>query len=460
MTGTSHQAPVDQAPVDQDSVHQGPVHQDPVHQGSVGGREFRLFWFGETTSLLGNGIAVVALPLVAVITLHADTFVVGMLTSVAYLPWLILGLPAGAWVDRLSRRPVMLVSDAVSFVTFASVPAAAWADVLTVPHLLVAAFTGGCANVFFTTAHRAYLPALLRDEELLAGNARLQGSESTAEVIGPGLAGVLVQAFGAVAGLLANALSFVVSWLCLRAIRTTEPPPLPSPALRRRRLRTEVGDGLRFLFRDPVLRTLAVFSAVSNIALTGLSSIEVAFLVRTVGVGEAVLGAVLTLCGLGGVLGVVLSHPVSRRFGTARAALAFQLCAAPFTLLFPLTGPGAGLAFFVVGGVGGGAGVVAASIITDTFRQRYCPPDLIGRISASAAVISFGAIAVGGLLGGALGELFGVRETLWAMSGLQVLSTAILLFSPIRKMRDFPESERAILTAGTEAAVEAEKAVS
>ncbi|MFB7629767.1 MFS transporter [Streptomyces sp. NPDC056149] len=415
-------------------------------QGSVSGREFRLFWFGETTSMFGNGIAVVALPLVAVLTLHADTLVVGLLTSVAYLPWLILGLPAGAWVDRLPRRPVMLICDAVSFVAYVSVPAAAWAGVLTTPHLLLAAFLGGCANVFFTTAQRAYMPTLLSDAELLAGNARLQGSESTAEITGPGLAGLLVQAFGAVTGLLANALSFVVSWLCLRAIRTIEPPP---PAVQRRRLRTEVGDGLRFLFRDPILRTLAVFSAVSNIALTGMSSIEVAFLVRTVGVGEAMVGAVLTLCGLGGVLGVLLSSRVSHRFGSARAALICQVSAAPFTLLFPLTGPGAGLAFFVAGGIGAGAGVVAASIITDTFRQRYCPPGLIGRISASAAVISFGAIAVGGLLGGALGELCGVRETLWMMSGLQVLSTAILLFSPIRKFRDFPESERAIFAAET-----------
>ncbi|OXM52854.1 MFS transporter [Amycolatopsis alba] len=406
---------------------------------AVTGRDFRLFWFGETTSLLGSGIAVVALPLVAVVALHADTFVVGLLTSVAWLPWLILGLPAGAWVDRLPRRPVMLVCDAVSFVAYVSVPVAAWAGALTIPHLLLAAFAGGCAKVFFTTAYRAYLPTLLTDKELLAGNARLQGSESTAEVIGPGLAGMLVQAFGAVAGLVADALSFVVSWICLRAIRTVEPPPA---ALRRRRLRTEVGDGLRFLFRDPILRTLAVFSAVSNLALTGLSSIEVVFLVRTVGAGEAIVGVVLTLCGLGGVLGVLVSHRIAHRFGTARAALLCQLGAAPFTLLFPLTGPGAGLAYFVIGGVGLGTGVVAASIITDTFRQRYCPPELIGRISASAAVISFGAIAVGGLLGGALGEVFGVRETLWMMSGLQVLSTAILLFGGMRKMRDFPESPR------------------
>jgi predicted MFS family arabinose efflux permease len=159
-----------------------------------------------------------------------------------------------------------------------------------------------------------------------------------------------------------------------------------------------------------------------------------------------VVGAVLTLCGLGGVLGVLLSPRVSQRYGTARAALICLVGAAPFTLLFPMTGPGAGLAFFVVGGVGTGAGVVAANVITDTFRQRYCPPDLLGRVSASAAVISFGAIAVGGLLGGALGELSGVRETMWMMSGLQVLATAILLCSPIRKLRDFPESGRAILS--------------
>ncbi|NEC15181.1 MFS transporter [Streptomyces sp. SID8014] len=408
-------------------------------QGTVRGRDFRLFWFGETVSLLGNGIAVVALPFVAVLTLHAGTFVVGLLTSVTYLPWLLLGLPAGAWVDRLPRRPVMLVSDAVSFVAFGSVPVAAWAGVLTIPHLLAAAFVCGCASVFFTTAQRAYLPTLLSDTELLSGNARLQGSESTAEVIGPGLAGMLVQAFGAVAGLLANALSFLVSWGSLRAVRITEPPPAP-PEVRRRRLRTEVRDGLRFLFQDRILRTLAVFSAVSNIALTGMSSIEVAFLVRTVGAGEAMVGVVLTLCGLGGILGVLVSRRVSRRFGSARAVVICLGGAAPFTLFFPLTGPGAGLAFFVVGGVGVGAGVVAANVITDTFRQRYCPPDLIGRVSASAAVISFGAIAVGGLLGGVLGELSGVREAMWMMTGLYALATAILLCGPIRRLRDFPES--------------------
>ncbi|MEV8321008.1 MFS transporter [Streptomyces sp. NPDC059900] len=427
-----------------------PGQGSAANQGSVSGRDFRLFWFGETTSLLGNSIAVVALPLVAVLTLHASTLVVGLLTSVAYLPWLILGLPAGAWVDRLPRRPVMLVADVVAFVAFVSVPVAAWAGVLTIAQLLAAAFVGGCANVFFTTAQRAFLPVLVRDEELLAGNARLQGSESTTEVIGPGLAGMLVQAFGAVTGLVANALSFLVSWLCLRTIRTPEPTP---PAVERRRLRTEVGDGLSFLFRDPVLRSLAVFSAVSNIALTGMSSIEVAFLVRTVGAGEAAVGAVLTLCGLGGILGVLLSPRVSARHGTARAVLLCHLGAAPFTLLFPLTGSGSGLAFFVLGGVGCSAGVVAASVITDTFRQRYCPPDLIGRVSASAAVISFGAIAVGGLLGGTLGALSGVRETMWMLSGLQVMATTILLCGPIRRMRDFPESARAITAENTEKAL-------
>nr|WP_276323077.1 MFS transporter [Streptomyces sp. S501] len=218
-------------------------------------------------------------------------------------------------------------------------------------------------------------------------------------------------------------------------------------------MRTEVRDGLRFLFRDRILRTLAVFSAVSNIALTGMSSIEVAFLVRTVGAGEAVVGAVLTLCGLGGVLGVLVSHQVSRRYGSARAVVICLCGAAPFTLLFPLTGPGAGLAFFVVGGVGVGAGVVAANIITDTFRQRYCPPDLIGRVSASAAVISFGAIAVGGLLGGVLGELSGVRETMWMMTGMYTLATVALVCSPIRKLRDFPESDESLRAAEAEKAV-------
>ncbi|MEV6133409.1 MFS transporter [Streptomyces violaceusniger] len=401
---------------------------------TVAGRDFRLFWFGETASLLGTSIGSVALPLVAVVALGAGPFTVGLLTAVAWLPWLVFGLPAGVWIDRLSRRRMMLVCNGVSFAAFASIPVAAWFGALSTGHLLVAATVGGCANVFFTTAYRAYLPALLAHGELLSGNTWLQGSASTMQVLGPGAAGLLAQSIGAVSGLAADALSFGVSALCLRAIRTVE----PRPEARRRRLRDEVARGLRFITRDPFLRGLVAFSAVSNVALTGMSSIEVVFLVDTLDAGQGAVGLVLAVCGCGGVVGAVLSARIAGRFGTARAALLCQGAAASMALLMPLAGPGAGLLFFAVGGAGLGCGVVASCVITDTFRQQYCPPGLIARVSASSAVVTYGAIPLGGLLGGGLGSALGVRTTLWCMTVLQALSLTILLAGPIRGLRDFP----------------------
>jgi predicted MFS family arabinose efflux permease len=409
--------------------------ESSVRGGLLRLRDFRLLWAGETTSMLGSSVAGVALPLVAVVTLHASTFTVGLLTAAAWLPWLLIGLPAGAWVDRLPKRPMMLTCNTVSMVVFASVPVAAWSGALTMTHLLVAATTGGVARVFFSLAYRAYLPALVGSERLLEANTKLQGSESAAQVAGPGLAGLLAQMFGAVSGVLADAVSFGIAVLCLRSVRVRE---RRRSGTTRRALRAEIRDGLRFVVRDPYLRTLTVFSALSNIALMGYTSIQVVFLSRDLGAGEAQVGVVLALAGAGGLLGAALAGRVAVRFGTARGFLLCEAFAAPMMLLGPIAGGGTGLAFFAAAGFGSGAGIVASNILTSTFRQHYCPAELFGRITASTSALNYGAIPLGGLLGGALGEAVGVRETLWLMAAAQLVSVAVLLVSRIRPMRDFP----------------------
>ncbi|MET9068824.1 MFS transporter [Streptosporangium sandarakinum] len=424
-----------------------------VRGGSLRTRDFRLLWIGETTSMLGSAVAGVALPLVAVVTLRAGTFSVGLLTAAAWLPWLLVGLPAGAWVDRLPKRPVMLACNTVSMAVFASVPVAAWSGALTMAHLLAAATAGGVAKVFFTLAYRAYLPTLVGGERLLAANTRLQGSESAAQVAGPGLAGLLAQGFGAVSGVLADAVSFGVAVLCLRSIRTREtsrdgtaseahPRDGVNGTRRdgtaRRRLRAEIRDGLRFVVGDPYLRTLTVFSALSNIALMGYQSIQVVFLARNLGAQPGQVGAVLALAGAGGLLGAALAGRIAARFGTARGFLLCEAFAAPMLLLGPAGSGGTGLVFFTAAGFGAGAGIVASNILTGTFRQRYCPAEMFGRITASTSALNYGAIPLGGLLGGVLGEAVGVRGTMWLMAAVQLLSLTVLLLGPLRPLRDFP----------------------
>ncbi|TCO54904.1 MFS transporter [Actinocrispum wychmicini] len=396
--------------------------------------DFRRLWFGQTVSLLGSSVGSVALSLVTVVTLHADPFTVGLVNAAYWLPWLAIGLPAGAWVDRLGRhRLVMMTGDAVSFLAFASVPVAAWFGALTVAHVLVATLVGGCAKVFFTMAYRAFVPALVRGDDLLTANAKLQASESTTQVVGPGLAGLLAQILTAATGVLVDALSFLVSLLYLRKTGDYRQAPRP-----RQRLRTEIGEGLRFVAHDPLLRVLTCFGAVSNLALTGYQSLAVVFLVRDVGVDSAIVGVMFAVGGMGGVVGSLIAGRLARRFGTARAVLLCQVFGLPPALLIPLTQPGIGLVVFGVGVLAAGVGVVASNVIQGTFRQRYCPPEMFARIMASGSVVNYGTIPLAGVLSGGLADAFGVRTTMWLMTGLSAASVLILLASRIRRLRDFP----------------------
>jgi MFS family permease len=315
---------------------------------------------------------------------------------------------------------------------FGSVPLAAAFGALTMPVLLAAALLGGFAKVFFSLAYRAYLPALVGEDALLEANAKIQGSESATQVAGPGLAGLLAQAFGPVSGILADAVSFGVSVLCVRKIRVRE-AVVPAE---RTPLRSQIAEGLRFVAGDRYLRSMMAFAAASNLALNGYSSIQIVFLSRTLGAGPGVVGVVLALAATGGVLGAALAARLGARFGAARAFLLCEVFAAPMLLLGPLSGPGWGLVLFVVAEFGVCAGIVASNVLTATFRQQYCPPELFGRITSSASLVAYGTIPLGGVLGGVLGEVIGVREMLWVASG--ALIAALPLLAPYRKLREFP----------------------
>ncbi|MFJ2767107.1 MFS transporter [Streptomyces sp. NPDC087300] len=398
-------------------------------------RNFRLLLIGETTSKFGTSVTSVLLPVVAVTTLDAPAFLLGLLTAATWLPWLLIGLPAGAWVDQLPRRPVMLCANAVSAVLFASVPVAAWLGVLGIWHLVAVALLSGTAAVFFSTAYSAYLPSLVDTSELMEGNAKLQGSEQAAKVAGPGVGGLLAQTVGSASGLLLDAFSFVVSSMCLLAVRGVE----PRPAVRSgRRLRAEISAGLRFVLRDPHVRILTAYGAAVNLALAGYQAVLVVFLVRSVGVDSGTLGALVAFGGVGGIAGGLLAGRLTRWLGTARGLLVVQLTASPFGLLIPLTRPGAGLALFAVGSVVVLAGVVACNVIIVSFRQSYCPPEMLGRVTATTLFLNYGTIPLGALLGGALGSLLGARPTMLIVTTALVAANGFLLGAPLRTLRDFP----------------------
>ncbi|MFC0602198.1 MFS transporter [Streptomyces palmae] len=400
-------------------------------------RDFRLLWLGETTSGLGTSITTVALPLIAVVVLKSDTFAVGALAAAVWLPWLVIGLPVGAWVDRMRRRPLMIACDLAAALLYASVPVAAWCDALTYTHLLVVALACGVASVFFSTAYHAFLPAVLDGRDLLEGNAKLQGSEAGTRVLGRGAAGLIAQAFGAVLGLLVDAVTFLISTVCLALLRVRE--PAPENPVDRTTLRRRIGEGLRFVLHDRYLRPMVVYGAVANLALMGYQAVQIVFLVRTVGANPATVGVLIMIGSLGGVLGALLAGAVGRRFGTARGMLAMQAFTGPFALLLPLTVPGAGLLLFALGGFTVGTGITACNVVLGSFRQTYCPPRLLGRVVATTMVINHSTIPLGSLLGGWLGDAVGLRPTMWIMTGLLAPCWLILALSPMRGRRDLPQ---------------------
>ncbi|SHM07944.1 MFS transporter [Actinacidiphila paucisporea] len=403
-------------------------------------RDFRLLWCGETAGKFGASVTGVAMPLVAVSTLHAGTFAVALLSAATWAPWLLIGLPAGVWVDRLPRRPVMLAAAAVSVVLFAALPVAAWCGGLSIGLLLAVALLTGTAAVFFQTAYSAYLPTVVAPDDQAEGNAKLHGSASAAQIAGLGSGGLIVQVAGAVNAMFANAGTFLVSLVCLAGIRHREPPP--AAGVRPRSLAGEVGEGLRLIAGDSWLRTLTLFGAASNLALMGYQSIQVVFLVRDVGLAPGTVGALIAATSAGGVAGALTARRVAGRIGSARATLLFELGLAVPAVLIPLTGGGAGVLLFVTGGFCVAAGVVAGNIIKAGFQQRYCPPELLGRLTASAAFLGYGTLPLGALLGGALGTALGLRTAMAVTAAGVPLAAAILLFSPVRRSRDLPAYRR------------------
>lgn len=409
-------------------------------------RNFFLLWTGETISGAGSSMATVGVPLLAVTVLHASTFTVAVLTGAAYLPWLVIGLPAGAWVDRLPTRPLMITCDVVSALLFASLPAAAWLGALTTGQVVVVALLAGAANVFFSTAYQVLLPSLVTAAELVDGNAKLQGGAAVATIAGRGAAGLAAEAVGAATALLANAASFAVSAACLLAIRPPVPDPAPADGVARSAggvarsggVFAQTWHGIGYVARDPYLRLFTVYAAVSNLAYTGNLALVVVFLIRVVGLGSAAVGLLMAAAGVGGLLGALTAPWLARIFGTARTLVVTTVASGVAGLLIPLTARGPRIAFFLVGSMLVAAAIVIGNVILGSFRQHYCPPALLGRVTASMRFLAYGMIPVGALLAGALGTALGARAGLWIVQAVFAGSAAFLLTPRILAARDLP----------------------
>lgn len=397
-------------------------------------RSFRHLWIGTTVSAFGSEISGVAIPLTAVLLLGATSAQMGVLRAVGTFPALLFGFVAGVWIDRLRRRPILMVADIGRAVLLAMLPIAAIFDSLHLPLLYLIAFSVGTLTIFFDIAYLSFVPSLVSENDLLEANVKVNFSLSLAGVLGPGIAGMLVQFITAPLVVALDALSFLMSALFIRGIARDEPP---APMRSQRNVLAEIGEGLRQVYSHTLLRPMAIFLALHFFSMSVRIAVYLIYLLRILQITPGWLGVILAGFGPGALLGTALTQRLVQRFGVGATVLggACINCVAaagiPLTHLVPtLTVP---LLFTINVGFGFGIALLGPM---DTLRQIVTMPELRGRMNASFRSVNMILATVGALVGGLLGEIIGLEATL-AAGALGLAAAALVVFgSPLRRVQE------------------------
>ena len=398
---------------------------------------FWRYFAGSTVSRVGTAVTTVALPLTALAAAHATSFQVGAVTAAGYAAWAIVGLPAGVLVGRLPLRGTQIAMDLVRAAALASVPLAWWFASVTVAQLVVVALVVGVASVVFDVGNATMLPFLVDKEELTARNSLTSGAEAVTKLAGPSFGGALVQAVGAAAAIVVDVVSYLLSAFLLRDV-PRPPKAVPDPA--KSSVLASIREGWHYLIHEPILRanlwdaTAINFVGGAQMALTPL------FLVRTLGLSPAWVGAMMAAEGLGSLLGAALTPRLTRRIGTGRALILSSLTLPFGFALMPLAGHGWAAVVFALGNAAFAATDVVASIVTRTYRQIATPTELLPRVMATVRVVSWGVIPVGALAAGAVATWYGPRAALWCAVAATLVAPVVVLTSPIRSRRDIAEA--------------------
>lgn len=411
--------------------------------------DFMSLWGAETISQFGTQVTLIALPLVAILTLEESAFRVALLTTAEFLPFLLFSLPAGVLVDRLPRRPILIAANLGRAAALVSVPVAHWLGALTIWQLYAVGFTVGVGTVFFDLAYQSYLPRLVGREQLVDGNAKLETSRSVANVAGPGLAGLLVSALTAPVAIALDAASYLVSVLLMGRIRTAEPPAAREE---RRSLLAELREGLGYVMRHRYQRAIVATTAISNFFGQLVFAILLVFAVRELGLTAAAIGVVISLGSVGTLLAAVTARRVGDRLGVGRTILLAASLFGPATLLIAVA-PAEQAAVFIVAAIAIlGYGGTLYNVTMISLIQAVTPDRILGRANASRRFVVWGVIPLGGVVAGVLAETIGLRETIVVGSLGGVLAVVPILLSPIRalgRMSDLEDQSPAISSASS-----------
>lgn len=400
--------------------------------------DFLRLWVGQTVSVFGSLVGGLAMDFTAVIWLGATPLQISVLAACRIVPGFAVGLPAGAWVDRLHRRPLLIAADAGRALALFSVPIAAVLDWLTIEQLYLVALTTSALGIFFDTAYEAYLPTLVERHELVEGNSKLAATASISEVGAFGLSGWLVQLFSGPGAILVDATSFVVSAFSVWRIRASEPPP--APIGERQHLLREVQEGLKLIASNAILRTVAITNAIASFSNQLVGVTILLYLNREVGFGPGVLGMIFAIGGITGLAGTAVAGKSAwfGGFGRALVLAAFMRSAGLVFLPLAASVSVVSVVFLVMSQVVTDPAWAFYDINVVSLRQTITPDRLLGRMNASMRFLDLGAMLVGSFAGGLLGQSIGLRETLFVAVGVRTMPVLWLLLSPIARLREIP----------------------
>jgi MFS family permease len=416
--------------------------------GLFGEPAFRRLWLAQSISQIGTQVTLLALPLVAILVLGATPFEVAALGAVEFLPFLLFTLPAGAWVDRLPRRRILVVADLGRAAILALIPAASALGILAMWQLYVAAFAAGVLTVFFEIAYQAILSELVDRDRLAEGNSRLETSRSAAQVLGPGLGGFLVGLLTAPVAILVDALSylgsaaFLIGMLPKRASAAAAASigaqAEAAPPATRQSLRREIAEGLRFYVRSPLLLAESAAIVTVNLGATIGGSILLVFLVRDLALSPQAIGLAFSVGAAGLLVGAAGGAAFGRRVGIGPALMIGCLLGPAAALLVAVAQPSTAFALLVASAIVQGLTFMVVNINGVSLRQALTPDDLQGRVNATGRWINWSVLPVASIIGGLIATAIGLRPTIVIGALIGMLGVVFIALSPLRSVREMP----------------------
>ncbi len=403
--------------------------------------DFIKLWTAQTVSVFGSTITREALPLVAILTLAATPAQVGVLSALGMVPALLLGLPAGVWVDRLRRQPILIAADLGRAIILVSIPVAALLGVLSLPQLYLVAVLAGILTLFFNVGDNSYLPTVVKRENLVEANSKLGVTDSLSEIIAPAVTGSLVQLISAPLTILIDALSYLISAFFLGLIRTPEAAPRPSG--QPQNLVQDILAGLRLVGGDAILRALAASSGAFAFFGGFIGALYALYTIRVLGLTPAALGLLVSTGGVGALLGAAMAGRLARRYGLGRTLIGSFFLMGLTALLIPLAaGRQRPMAILAVGQLVGDTALAIYMINAVSLRQTVTPDHVLGRMNASFEFLVTGIGPLGLLTGGLLGQTVGIWPTLLIAAVGELTGCLWMVFSPVRDLETYPHLER------------------